>query len=349
MSDDPYQILGVGKDATDAEIKRTYRKLARQHHPDRNPDDAAAEERFKAIQAAHEQIGSAEARKKYDEEKRMQDMFSGGRPFGGAFGGNPFGGGGFGGGGGIDLSDIFSQFMGSRGGAPSGSAGFGFDQNVTGGRQNQRGRRGQTVGQQAGHEAGPPPRGADIESGLDIGLIDALNGTEVKFSHRRLRKCSKCKGESFGSAKGCTTCNGIGINSKTSTITVKVPAGATHGQQMRLKKMGNEHPSGEPGDLLIKIRLDAEEGRRWEDGRLVQEVQIPFTMMQLGGKVRIMTPTGKRVQIEVPEGTRIGDRRRLQGHGHDGGPLDIEFVLSEPEKLTKAQRAVLEKLRESGL
>ena len=349
MSDDPYHILGVGKDATDAEIKRTYRKLARQHHPDRNPDDAAAEERFKAIQAAHEQIGSAEARKKYDEEKRMQDMFSGGRPFGGAFGGNPFGGGGFGGGGGIDLSDSFSQFMGSRGGAPSGSAGFGFDQNVTGGRQNQRGRRGQTVGQQAGHEAGPPPRGADIESGLDIGLIDALNGTEVKFSHRRLRKCSKCKGESFGSAKGCTTCNGIGINSKTSTITVKVPAGATHGQQMRLKKMGNEHPSGEPGDLLIKIRLDAEEGRRWEDGRLVQEVQIPFTMMQLGGKVRIMTPTGKRVQIEVPEGTRIGDRRRLQGHGHDGGPLDIEFVLSEPEKLTKAQRAVLEKLRESGL
>jgi DnaJ-class molecular chaperone len=118
---------------------------------------------------------------------------------------------------------------------------------------------------------------------------------------------------------------------------------------MRLKKMGHEHPSGESGDLLIKIRLDAEEGRRWEDGRLVQEVQIPFTMMQLGGNVRIMTPTGKRVQIEVPEGTRIGDRRRLQGHGHDGGPLDIEFVLSEPEKLTKAQRAVLKKLRDSGL
>ena len=344
MSDDPYQILGVGKDATDAEIKRAYRKLARQHHPDRNPGDAAAEERFKAIQAAHEQVGSAEARKKFDEEKRMQNMFRGGRPFGG----NPFGGGGIGGGG-IDLSDIFSQFMGSRGGAPSGSAGFGFDQNVTGGRQNQRGRRGQTAGQQAGHEAAESLRGADIESGLDIGLIDALNGTEVKFSHRRLRKCSKCKGESFGSAKGCTICNGIGVSSKTSTITVKVPAGATHGQQMRLKKMGHEHPSGEPGDLLIKIRLDAEEGRRWEDGRLVQEVQIPFTMMQLGGKVRIMPPTGKRVQIEVPEGTRIGDRRRLQGHGHGGGPLDIEFVLSEPEKLTKAQRAVLKKLRDSGL
>ena len=97
MADDPYRVLGVQKDATDAEIKRTYRKLARQHHPDRNPDDAAAEERFKAIQAAYDQIGTAAARKEYDQQRRMEEMF--------ARGGNPFSGFG-GGGGGLSLIHI---------------------------------------------------------------------------------------------------------------------------------------------------------------------------------------------------------------------------------------------------
>ena len=130
---------------------------------------------------------------------------------------------------------------------------------------------------------------------------------------------------------------------------MKVPPNASHGQLLRLKKMGHEHPQGEPGDLLITLRLDADEGRRWEEGRLVQEVPIPITTLLLGGKVRISTPIGKRVQIDVPEGTRIGDRRRLQGHGHSGGPLDIEFTLAEPVKLTKAQRDALDSLRDSGL
>ncbi len=113
--------------------------------------------------------------------------------------------------------------------------------------------------------------------------------------------------------------------------------------------MGHEHPRGEAGDLLITLRLDAEEGRRWEDGRLIPEVTVPITTLLLGGNIRIRTPAGKRVQIAVPEGTRIGDRRRLQGHGHSGGALDIEFTLAEPDKLSKSQRAALESLRGSGL
>jgi curved DNA-binding protein len=113
--------------------------------------------------------------------------------------------------------------------------------------------------------------------------------------------------------------------------------------------MGHEHPEGDPGDLRITLRLDAQEGRRWEEGRLVQEVPIPVTTLLLGGNVRISTPAGKRVQIDVPEGTRIGDRRRLQGHGHSGGPLDIEFILAEPNTLSKSQRKALERLKDSGL
>ncbi len=326
MAEGPYRVLGVSSDASDAEIKRAYRKLARQYHPDRNPDDAAAEERFKAIQAAYEAIGSAEARREHDQRRRMEDMLGGG-----GFQGNPFGGG-FGG---VDLGDIISQFMGGRG-TPRG-----FD-----GRFSQ-GFGGQT--QSPATEPSQPDRGADIEAGLDITLKQASQGTEVRFSHRRMRRCEKCKGSSFGRSRRCAPCSGTGVQTKGSTLTVKVPANAEHGHHLRLKGMGHEHPEGEPGDLLITLRLDAQEGRRWEDGRLVQEVPVSVTTLLLGGKVRILTPAGKRVQIDVPEGTRIGDRRRLQGHGHSGGPLDIEFTLEEPEELSESQRAALEGLRDSGL
>ena len=328
MAEDPYRVLGVSSDATDAEIKRAYRKLARQHHPDRNPGDAASEERFKAIQTSYEAIGTAEARGEHDQRRRMEEMFGGG-----GFQGNPFGGG-FGG---ADIGDIISQFMGGRGTAAP-ESNFNFRQ-AFGGRQTQKPRG----------EPAEPSRGADIEAGLDISLKQASGGTEIRFSHRRLKRCDKCKGSSFGVSKHCAPCNGTGVETKGSTLTVKVPPNASHGQLLRLKKMGHEHPQGEPGDLLITLRLDAEEGRRWEEGRLVQEVPIPITTLLLGGKVRISTPIGKRVQIDVPEGTRIGDRRRLQGHGHSGGPLDIEFTLAEPVKLTKAQRDALDSLRDSGL
>ena len=326
MADDPYRVLGVQKDATDAEIKRTYRKLARQHHPDRNPDDAAAEERFKAIQAAYDQIGTAAARKEYDQQRRMEEMFTRqGNPFSG------FGGGGFRSGGqGFDFSDILNQFMGGMRGAEQQ-----FPQ------QNRQQRR--------PPQPSPVRRGPDIEAGVDITLEQALSGTKIEFGHRRLRICESCEGKSFNSPKTCAKCSGKGVESRSSTITVSVPPGAQHGQQLRLKKMGHEHPQGEAGDLLITIRLDAEEGRRWEGGRLIQEVPVTYSTLMLGGAVRIRTPAGKRVQIEVVEGTRIGDRRRLAGHGHDGGPLDIEFILAESEKVSKEQKEALDRLKESGL
>ena len=317
VPEDPYRTLDVSKDASDAEIKRAYRKLARQYHPDRNPGDAAAEERFKAIQSAYESIGTAEGRSQHDQQRRMEEMFQGGRSR------SPFGG--------VDLGDIFSQFMGGRG-----SQNPGFDPGFGGS------RRGPTSSQQTS-------KGADIQAGLDISLEQAISGTDVKFNHRRMRRCSDCNGSSFGSSRACSACKGTGVITKGSTITVRVPEGAEHGHLLRLKGMGHEHPEGDSGDLLITVRLDADEGRRWEDGRLIQEVRLPYTTLSLGGKVRITTPSGKRLQIEVPSGTRIGDRRRLQGHGHAGGALDIEFTLAEPEKLTESQMEALKSLKETGL
>ena len=233
--------------------------------------------------------------------------------------------------GGVDLGDICSLFMGGRGSqSPGVDPGFGGP------------RRGPAPRQQT-------PKGADIQAGLDISLEQAISGTDVKFSHRRMRRCPDCNGSSFGSSRACSACKGTGVITKGSTNTVRVPEGAEHGHLLRLKGMGHEHPEGDSGDLLITVRLDADEGRRWEDGRLIQEVRLPYTTLSLGGKVRITTPSGKRLQIEVPSGTRIGDRRRLQGHGHAGGALDVEFTLAEPEKLTESQMEALKSLKETGL
>ena len=320
VDDNPYTILGVTKDATDAEIKRVYRKLARQYHPDRNPDDAAAEEKFKSIQSAYDKIGTKESRKEYDNRDRMSDIFGNGSPFSGF-------GGGFSGG--VDIGDIFSQFVGGRG----------RSHNTV----NRQRERNENI---TGNET---YKGSDIESALDISLSDAISGTEIKFNHRRLKICKKCNGRTFGTTKTCVECNALGITTRESTITVKVPPGAEQGQQLRLKKMGNEHPNGEPGDLIINIRLDAEEGRRWENGRLIQDVPISYSTLILGGKIQIRTPANKRIQIDVPENSKIGDRRRLNGHGHDGGPLDIEFSIMEPDKLTEEQRKALQVLKETGL
>jgi len=310
MSEGAYGILGVSSDATDAQIKRNYRRLARQYHPDRNPNDQAAEERFKSIQTAYEQIGTTEARAEYDQKIRMKEMFQGGS-------GSTFTGG-------FDFGDIFSQFRSQR-------------------RENMS-NQGQDLYSQEENI-----KGSDIESGLDITLKQAIDGANVRFSHRRFKICEKCNGSSFGTSKGCSTCGGKGVKTKRSTITIKVPSNAKHGQLLRLKKMGHEHPQGTPGDLLISLRLDAEEGRRWEGGRLIQEVPVTITTLLLGGNVKIRTPLGKRVQIEISPGTKIGDRRRLNGHGHAGGLLDIEFILSEIENITPEQQKALEALRKTGL
>ncbi len=319
MAEDPYRVLGVSKDSSDAEIKRAYRKLARQYHPDRNPNDVAAEERFKSIQTAYESIGSSESRREWDQQRRMEEMFRGRGSSSGPTRG-------------FDFGDIFSQFMGGRG-----NADFGFGPESRHSPSSDFSRQGESI------------RGADIEAGLDVTLEQAISGTEVNFSHRRMKRCQKCEGRSFGTTRSCNKCNGTGVQTKGSSINVKVPSGAIHGQQLRLRGMGHEHPQGDPGDLLITLRLDAQEGRRWEDGRLIQEAPVPISTLILGGSVRITTPLGKRIQIGVPERTKIGDRRRVQGHGHQGGDLDIEFVLQETEKLTKKQREILDQLRESGL
>ena len=113
--------------------------------------------------------------------------------------------------------------------------------------------------------------------------------------------------------------------------------------------MGNEHPSGEPGDLTVTLRIDAEEGRRWEGDYLIQEVPVSYSTLMLGGSVRVTTPAGKTVSVKVSSNTRIGDRKRLPKMGYAGSDLDIEFTLDEPESLTAVQIEALESLKNTGL
>jgi len=304
---DPYRTLGVSKDAPHAEIKRAFRKLARQYHPDRNPDDSAAEERFKAVQNAWEMVETPEKRRKFDEEQQMKQAFGG-------MGGMP------GGMGGVGIDDLLRQFMGG-GGRPQASPFAGQPRSAP----------------------SQSAKGADISAPLDIEIERALDGGKVQFTHNRLIRCSECN------ARGCVHCTNLGVRRKKTRLTLNVPKGAKHGQQLKLPKMGNEHPTGEPGDLTVTLRIDAEEGRRWEGEHLIQEVAVPYSTLMLGGEIRVLTPAGKTVSVKVAAETRIGDRKRLPKMGYAGADLDIEFTLDEPESLTPAQKAALEALRDTGM
>jgi len=294
---DPYRVLGVSEDAPHAEIKRAFRKLARQYHPDRNPDDPAAEERFKSVQSAWKKLETPDKRRAHDEEQQMQQTF-GGMPQG------------------VGIDELLRQFMG--GGARQ---------------QPQRTRP----------EPEPAARGADMSVPLDIDFEQAMAGGKVQFTHNRLARCTDCRGQ------GCNRCTNLGVCRKRTRLTLNVPKGAKHGQQLKLPSMGNEHPSGRPGDLTVTLRIDAEEGRRWEDDRLIQEVPVSYSTLMLGGQVRVATPAGKTVSVKLSPETRIGDRKRLPGLGFAGADLDIEFTLAEQESLNEDQRAALESLRERGL
>ena len=310
MSEDPYTVLGVSRDATDAEIKRAYRRLARQHHPDRNPNDAAAEERFKSIQSAYDNIGSTEARHRFDEAQRMEDFFKNGRkPRSTGFAG-------------FEMPDILSQM-------------FNTSRSTSETSRNSSGRA--------------VERGSDIRSGLDLKYSDADIGCSIEFDHQRLKICPKCKGSSFGTTRTCGGCDGKGVRSRRSTITVKIPPNSKHGQKIRMKGLGHDHPRGKSGDLILTIRIDAEEGRRWEGGRLIQTVKVPYSTLILGGKCDIRTPIGNSIRIDVMPGTQIGDRRRIPGMSYDKADLDIEFSLEDKINLTESQREILERLRNEGL
>ena len=349
---DYYEVLGVPKNASDEEIKKSYRKLAMKHHPDRNQGDAAkaAEERFKEAKEAYEMLSDADKRAAYD-----QHGHAGVDP-------NMRGPGGAGG---SSFADAFGDIFGD----------------MFNGQQGGRGRGGRQVF-----------RGSDLSYAMEITLEEAANGKEAQIRIPSWDECETCHGsgakagtkpitcttchgqgavqmrqgffsvqQTCPNCRGtgkiipepCSSCHGQGKIKKQKTLEVKIPAGIDDG--MRIRSVGNGEPGtngGPPGDLYIEIRLKKHDIFERDGDDIHCSVPIGFVTAALGGEIEVPTLAGKAA-IDIPEGTQAGKQFRLRGKGIKGvrgsypGDLYCHITVETPVKLTEHQRKLLKELDES--
>jgi molecular chaperone DnaJ len=351
---DLYKVLGVDRKATPDEIKKAYRKLARQYHPDRNPDDASAEERFKKISAAYDVLGDPDKRKQYD-RGGLGAFFGGGQGGAGGTQGFPAG---FDTGG---LGDILSNLFG---GAASGRSG--------------------------GSARGPrPERGRDLEAEVSVSFDQAVAGAQVPLTvpvsqicptctgtgakpgtspktcprcqgrgvesqgqglFSISQPCSRCHGSGTVIEDPCPTCGGSGATRTVKKYRVNIPAGVRDGSRVRLAGKGEPgRHGGPPGDLYVITRVSPSPifARKGDN----VEVEVPLTIPEAirGAEVEVPTLNGRK-RLRVPAGTKHGTVQRLRGEGppklgaKGSGDIHYRFVIDVPEKLSKEQSEAVDKL-----
>ncbi|MFD1095186.1 molecular chaperone DnaJ [Salegentibacter chungangensis] len=346
MKEDYYEILGLSKGASAAEIKKAYRKMAIKYHPDKNPGDAKAEDMFKKAAEAYEVLGNEDKKARYDR-----------------FGHQAFEGGGFGGGGGMNMDDIFSQFGdifggGGFGGGFSGFGGFGGGQ-----------RR---------------AKGSNLRIRVSLTLEEIANGVEKKIKVKRkvqapgttYKTCGTCGGAGqvtrvtntilgrMQTASPCTTCSGSGkiIDKKPEgadaqgllmseeTVSIKIPAGVEDGMQLKIAGKGNEAPGdGFPGDLLVAIEEKEHPSLQREGNNLHYDLYISYSEAALGTSKEIDTVSGK-VRIKVEEGVQSGKILRLRGkgisslNGYGKGDLLVHVNVWTPKTLSREQKEFFERM-----
>ena len=355
---DPYTVLGVDRKASAAEIKKAYRKLARQYHPDRNPGDAKAEERFKEVNEANDVLSDPDKRAALDRGEGL---------FGGRGGGqNPFPGG-FDGG---SFSDILSNLFGGGGGGGGGAASAGGA------------RRARTQ----------PARGRDLEATLQISFEQAVKGGQVPLAVPTSVRCATCSGtgarpgtspvvcpqcegrgiESQGQGmfsisqpcsrcggRGtviedpCPTCGGSGATRSVKRYRVNIPAGVHDGSRIRLAGKGEPSPNGgPPGDLYVITRVTPSPVFKQKGENL--EVEVPITVVEAlrGGEIEVPTLAGKK-RLRVAPGTRHGTVQRLRGEGpprlsgKGNGDIHYRFVIELPSELDESQQKAVDALAET--
>ncbi|MFT2010082.1 molecular chaperone DnaJ [Pontibacter sp. 13R65] len=357
---DYYEILGVSKGATQEEIKKAYRKIAIKFHPDKNPDDPTAEDKFKEAAEAYEVLSNEQKRQRYDQ-----------------FGHQGMNGG-FGGGGGMNMDDIFSQF-----GDIFGGGGSPFESFFGGGRQGGGGRR--------------TRKGSNLRIKLKLNLEEIANGVEKKIKVKRhvacgtcggngakngtdmqtcnscqgsgqVRKvvntmlgqmvstatCPTCNGEGRIVTKNCEVCHGSGRELQEEVIAINVPAGVMDGMQLSMSGKGNvPERGGVPGDLLIQIEEEAHPTLKRDGNNVIFDQYISFVDAALGADIEVPTITGK-VKVNIKPGTQSGEIFRLRGkgikdiNGYGKGDQLIHINVWTPKSLSSEERAALERLRDSN-
>jgi molecular chaperone DnaJ len=363
---DYYQALGVPKNASAAEIKKAYRKLAQQFHPDANPGNKDAEERFKEVSAAHDVLGDAEKRKQYDEVRQMvASGFGGvGRGGGGAAGGpgssrvrfeDLFGGASSGREGFGDLGDLFSMFTGGgsggrrqgRGADLEAEARISFEQAMSGTEVPLRIR---------GPAACPTCGGSGAEPGTSPTICPECQGTGAVAVNQGpfslSRTCPRCHGSGRIVEHPCRTCSGSGSVPRTREFSVRVPPGVKDGARIMVAGRGEAGPTGaQAGDLYVVVRVEPHRvfGRRGSD--LTLELPISFAEAALGANVQVPTLNGQ-VTLKVPPGTPSGKTFRIRGRGAPkprkggNGDLLVTVKVDVPQRLSKDEREVLRRLQE---
>lgn len=358
MADDYYSILGCSRSADEAELKKAYRSLAMKFHPDKNPNNPAAEKKFKEISEAYDTLKDPQKRAAYD--RYGHAAFTSGAGGGGA------------GGGGFDFSnsfadifdDLFGDFTGGRSRGGAGSAGAG------------------------GRASGGAARGADLRYNLQIPLEDAFKGKQQTIKITSSVACDSCAGS--GAAKGsapeecptcsghgkvrvqqgfftiertchtcqgtgkiiknpCGACAGTGKQRKERSLVVNIPAGVEEGTRIRLSGEGEAgFRSGQSGDLYIFISVMPHKLFRREGANVFCKVPLKFTTAALGGSIEVPTIEGSRVKVTIPAGTQSGHQFRLRGKGMSvlrsisRGDMYIEVAVETPVKLSKKQKELLE-------
>lgn len=365
---DYYEVLGIGKNATDAEIKSAYRKLAKKYHPDLNPGNKEAEEKFKEVNEANDVLSDPQKRQRYD-----QFGFAGVDPnYAAANGG---GAGGFGGGfGGVDLGDIFGDIFG--GGFGGGFSGFG--------------------GASSTRTANAPRKGHDIQASVILTFEEAAHGCSKKITINRQDTCPDCGGT--GAAKGtspetcpdcggrgyvvtqqrtpfgvmqsqqpcshcggrgtiirnpCKTCRGTGKTAARKSLEINIPAGIDDDQNIALRGQGDAGSNGGPaGDVIVHVTVKADPMFERDGYDVTIHVPITFSQAVLGDDVEVPTVDGRIVQ-HIPEGTQSGTKFRLRGQGIqylNGRGRGDQYVIVDveiPKKVTRAQREALKAFEDS--
>jgi len=352
QKEDYYKILGVEKSSSEGDIKKAYRKMAMQYHPDRNPGDASAEQKFKEVQEAYDVLGNSQKKAAYDQFGHA--AFQGGA---GGFSSQSF-----------DMGDIFEGIFGD---SPFGDI-FGF---LGGGRRSNR-----------------PRRGADIQYQMDLSFKEAVFGSKTEISVPRTEECKDCTGkghqneadvESCPVCKGrgqiqrtqgflsvsttchqcngrgqviknpCQTCSGRGFKKKSSKLSVSIPAGVDDGFRIKLKREGEAGLNGgPPGDLYLLIKVEDHEFFEREGNHIILNQKLTFAQAALGCEVKVPTLTGT-VKLRVPEGTQSGQVFRIKSEGvkdvHSGSKGDqlIHVVVETPKNLNARQKELLKEFAES--